>query len=126
MRAVALVLLLGCGSKVDVDDNDAALDSAATDTAAVDTAVTPVDSAIMDVVRDTFVDSTFVDTGPDKRWPITAKDAECMGLTRPVCAGCHFRDGTWYLMPTDVPPPPPDMPADPDAYERCGLKPPGS
>jgi hypothetical protein len=121
MRALALVLLLGCGSKVDVDDNDSAVDSAASDTAVVDTAVTPVDSAIMDAVRD-----TFVDTGPDKRWPITARDAECMGLTRPMCAGCHFRDGTWFLMPTDVPPPPPDMPADPDAYERCGLKPPGS
>jgi hypothetical protein len=106
-----IVLTMSCGGRVD--------EAPATDAAVVsDTGVasdTAMDTRIADAIAD----------ARDKRWPITEKEAECMGLTRPMCAGCHYRDGTWYLMPIDGPPPPPDVTVDPDSYERCGLKPPG-
>lgn len=63
------------------------------------------------------------DAGPiihhDQR-PLAYPEAACLGIAAPACAGCHFRDGVWYLLPRGVPPSPPDIP--PAPYEQaCGV-----
>lgn len=61
---------------------------------------------------------------PRESWrPLTPEQAECLGITRPVCAGCHTRDGVFYLRPKDAPPPPPDHSAEPDLLKKCGVTP---
>jgi hypothetical protein len=67
------------------------------------------------------------DAGPppdagDPRWPVDPELADCLGLTHASCAGCHLRDGVWYVRPVGVPPPPAGLP--PPPWEECGIEPP--
>lgn len=120
MKSWAFALLIGCGGRVDVVAGDGGVDALVPDTfAASDTLASDV------TARDTAVSDTLVlrDTSPDpSQFPVTAAQADCLGVNRPECAGCHFRGGNWYMRPRDVPPPPPTIP--PADYAGCGVTPP--
>jgi hypothetical protein len=123
MKLWAFALLIGCASRVEVVESVA--DTAVTDSSATDSFV-----ASDTFTRDTFVaadapvdTSITKDTAPDPtQVPVTAAQAECLGLTRATCKPCHYRDEQWYARPRGGPPPPADHgPAD---WARCGITPP--
>lgn len=131
MTLLLLAVLSACG------DDSGALDSGPTrtDSGGRDASTSMrVDAARSDAGRpDGGSDGGFdagVDAGPpdappdagDPRWPVDPALADCLGLTDPTCAGCHLRDGVWYVRPVGVPPPPPSLP--PPPWEECGIEPP--
>ena len=118
MRAIwVCAFIAGCGSRVESVDGDAEVRDTFVADIRVDTLVDTF------VATDTTVADTATESGPDRsQFPVTEAQAKCLGVTRPECAGCHFRGGTWYMRPRDVPPPPPSIP--PADYAGCGVTPP--
>jgi hypothetical protein len=131
MTLLFLAALTACGDDSGAVDSGATrLDAGRRDASAAMDAGSE-DAGRPDAGSDAGFDAGF-DAGPrdagpppdagDPRWPVDPALADCLGLTDPVCAGCHHRVGVWYLRPAGVPPPPPGMP--PPPWEECGLEPP--
>jgi len=106
----------GDGSPVTLDSSTPGEDSGE---GRPDATVGPMDATVT-VDATSPSDATTTDPDPPEEWvPLTIEQADCLGLTAPACAGCHSRDGTFYLRPFYGPPPPPGV--DRTAPEECGV-----